>query len=472
MRDPFRIQLHLNSIPVEEVDISTESRHTLYSILRGLQELFPHRKEITNLIVKSFCKNVKSTRGAPGMTGWQILVMIALRLHKDCSFDTLEVEFNENKIVRAMLELDADDDFRFSSKTLSENFRKLSPEMLETCNEFVLGKAMTRLNDDGKTVRSDSFACQTNIHYPTDQYLLYDAVRKVLELGHRFFGSNNSVWRQSKHLIKGMKRDVRKVSLSKRGGGKDKAKRIKKAYKKILSRASHVMSMTSEIIMPTNENVIVEKHSHFFSYTELLEKAFSLTWRRTQEGEKIESAEKILSIFEPHTEWINRGKFPNPVEFGHRVVVSQSLSGMIVDYKVMDNGETDRSEVKNLISRLKEKFGKLKVCSLDKGCWYADIYKDSADSIDKLVIAKKGKPSKESSKKEHEEDFIKYRQWRSGVESLISSLARSNGLGKCKDRGELAYKRWIGAGILSRNLITFGTALLEEDKKRNTNIAS
>jgi len=472
MRDPFRIQLHLNSIPVEEVALSTKSRHTLYPILRGLQELFPHRKEITNLIVESFCKNVKATRGAPGMTGWQILVMIALRLHKDYSFDTLEVEFNENKTVRAILELDVDDDFIFSSKTLSENFRKVSPKILEACNKFILDKAMTSLGDDGKTVRSDSFACQTNIHYPTDQYLLCDAVRKVLKIGHRSFGATHSIWRQSEHLIQKMKREARKVSLSKRGGWKNKEGRVKKAYKKLLNRASHVASMATDTMGSIGENIISEKHSEFLSYTVLLDKSFSLTWRRTQEGENIESSEKILSIFEPHTEWINRGKFPNPVEFGHRVVVSQSLSGMIVDYKVMDNGETDRSEVKKLIYRLKQKFGKLKVCSLDKGYWYADIYEESTDDVEQLVIAKKGKPSKKSSKREHEEDFVKYRQWRSGVESLISSLARSNGLGKCKDRGKFAYKRWVAAGILTRNLITFGTALLEEDKKRNTNIAS
>jgi hypothetical protein len=436
-----------------------------------MQELFPSGKDITKLIVEKLCDKVTSFRGAPGMTGWQILMMVALRLHKSYSFDDLEVEFNENKTVRAMLELDEDDKTRFSSKTLAENFRKLSPETLDVCNQFVLEKAMSRLGDDGKTVRADSFACQVNIHYPTDQYLLFDAARKVLEIGHRAFGPQDG-WRQSEHLIRKMKQGARKVSMSKRGGGKGKADRVKKAYKKLLNRASYIMFLASETVNSISEDSILENHTEFLSYTVLLDKAFSLTWRRTQEGEDIDSAEKILSVFEPHTEWINRGKFPNPVEFGHRVVVAQSLTGLIVDYRTMDNGDTDRSEVRNLITRLREKFGKLRVCSLDKGYWYADVYKDSADDVEQLTLPKKGKASKESYEREHEDEFIKNRLWRAGVESLISSLQRSNGLNKCRDRGYTAYKRWIAAGVLTRNLITLGTALLEEDKNRKINLTS
>ena len=138
------------------------------------------------------------------MTCWQLLILLALRTRKGVSFDDLEVDFNENTVVRAMLELDPDNKRRFSSKTLSSNYRKISAETVEKCIVLISDIALPILGDDGKSIREDSFVCQTNIHFPTDQYLVYDAGRKVLSLGRKVFGPQNG-WRQSNHLEKRLK---------------------------------------------------------------------------------------------------------------------------------------------------------------------------------------------------------------------------------------------------------------------------
>ena len=458
MRDLFRIQYHLDSIPVPEIKFPSNSRSRLYAILRSLQEIYPQRERILTLISNDIEKATKR-RGPKGMTCWQLLILLALRTRKRVSYDDLEVEFNENATVRAMLELDPDSTKRFSSRTLSANYRKISSETIDKCIGLISDIALPIFGDDGKSIRADSFVCQTNIHFPTDQYLVYDAGRKVLSLGNKIFGPQNG-WRQSSHLEKNLKTLAREVSLSKRGGGKGKATRVKRAYAKLIKLGKKIYTLSNE--SASNEN---KEHSELIHYSVLLEVAIDITWRRTQNNEKIENSEKLLSVFETHTQLINRGKIPLPIEFGHRVVVSQSISGMIVDFRVMDKGLTDRDETDMLIERLFKKFGKLKVCSVDKGYWYADIYETNEHKVELLVAPKKGKSSKKSYDREHEDSFIENRKWRSGVESLISALQRADGLDKCRDRGYEGYKRWVSSGVLQRNLITFGTYLLEIGKK-------
>jgi transposase, IS5 family len=90
--------------------------------------------------------------------------------------------------------------------------------------------------------------------------------------------------------------------------------------------------------------------------------------RRVLNGEKIENTEKLLSIFERETEWINREKFPLPYEFGHRVFLAEGKSGIILDYSVGPK-KSDLSELSPMLERLNHKYGQLNMISLDKGFW-------------------------------------------------------------------------------------------------------
>jgi hypothetical protein len=143
MRHPFRHQLTLNATPVEDIEVPLHRRNSLYPLLLAIQQLFIHHRHLTHKIVAdvSFGKDPK--KGAPGMTGWQILMLIVLRSHGGYSFDEMEVMFNQDRLIRQFLELDYYDDItHFDTDTLQQNYKKVSPETIQSIGEVLLKRAM------------------------------------------------------------------------------------------------------------------------------------------------------------------------------------------------------------------------------------------------------------------------------------------------------------------------------------------
>lgn len=474
MRESFRNQPYLFETPIPDLEIPKGNRHPLYAAINALQWIYPHRKDICDSLTNDLCRGQSTYRGAPGMSGWQVLVLGVIRMIHERNFDEIALFFNEMPLMRKLLELHEEDDFLFSPKTLQDNWGRISSESIENINRRIIDLAVANGMEDGKVVRADSFACKRPIHYPTDQSVVYDAARKLIEACHKTFGACNG-WRQAEHNKKKAKRLQHKVSQSKRGGGKGKATRVKSAYRRQLQHARGLLEKVEESLHTLDEQGAIDSidTDAFEGYNEIvwwyswLQRVTGLAWRRTQLGEEIENYDKILSIFEPETELINRGKFPNPIEFGHRVALAQGLSGLIVDYSVMGKGQTDRHELIPLLKRLSSRFGKLNSFTADKGYWFKECIEESSQFVEQAVLPKKGKRNKEESDREHSDSFIEMRRWRSGVESVISCSVRINGLGLCRDKGMEGYRRWVGTGVLARNLITLGRILLEQDRHRD-----
>ena len=175
----------------------------------------------------------------------------------------------------------------------------------------------------------------------------------------------------------------------------------------------------------------------------------------------------MFSIFEPHTELIHRGKFPTPIEYGHRVFVAEGKSGMILDHRVMENGVLDQHETLPILKRLFERYGKLKVLSLDKSYNIKgfDPHKET-DKVNLFALPSKGYKNKEKKELESSEEFVEARKWRAGVESCIGALMRGNGADLCRDKHVHGYRRWVSACVLSRNLITLGRILISDELKQ------
>lgn len=460
MRPLFRFQYSLASIPVVEVEIPDDSRHAYYALGRSLQWLYPQSQSLTEKILRDVSGGKKTHRGAPGMSGWQILVLVAVRMSRDLSFDDTAMEFNEHRFLRRLLEIDDHDEKRFSAQTLQNNFSRLRPETLDEILFWVTDLMAKVGIEDGQQVRGDSFVCGRPIHYPTDQAILSDGARKIISLCHQHVGPQHG-WRQAEHLGRKIKRLCRQVGMSKRGKKTGRGNRIQAAYRELIKASEEIGSKALETIeaglLPQE---IVAQVVH---YLMLLDYGIELVVRRIMDGQDIANKEKLLSIFEHETELINRGKIPVAFEYGHRVYVAQGKSGMIVDWRVMDGGATDASEFEKLLARLKNRYGKIKALSLDKGFWVHDAIKLAEDSVELLAMSKKGGRDAAARERESNPEFIELRKWRSGIESLISSLVRCNGLKCCKDKGMVAFRRWVLAAILTRNLVTLGR-LLEEGR--------
>jgi len=187
--------------------------------------------------------------------------------------------------------------------------------------------------------------------------------------------------------------------------------------------------------------------------------------RRLLKGEIIPSAEKVYSVFEPHTEWINKWK--RTPELGNTVLITTNQYHLIMDYKIMFN-EKDASQIKPLLNRLHLNYSNQTIESLstDKGFYSKGNYTACVNAgINKVIMPKKGKPNKAEYEREHEETFIKLRNKHSAVESNINMLEH-HGLNRCMDKGKPHLERYVALSVLAYNLHIVGNELAKRKREK------
>jgi transposase, IS5 family len=182
------------------------------------------------------------------------------------------------------------------------------------------------------------------------------------------------------------------------------------------------------------------------------------------QGEKIPHEEKIFSLFEPETQWINKGKTWPPVELGHKVLITTDQNQLVLDYKVMSQ-PSDQLETLPLAKRLFERYGEdaFGSMSFDKGFSQEETRKELEEKVNVVVMPKKGRRHAEDRARETAPAFLRHKDQHSAIESEINSLEH-HGLNRCPDKGIRGYKRYVGLGILAYNLHLIGKQLLA--KKR------
>ena len=190
-------------------------------------------------------------------------------------------------------------------------------------------------------------------------------------------------------------------------------------------------------------------------------KQLDLVERRLLRGETIPHAEKIFSLFEPHTQWINKGKLFPPVELGHKVLLTTDQHELILDYKVMEQ-LNDVDEVIALADRLLGGYGSTAVASLsfDKGFSREEDRQLLELYIPEVVMPKRGKRNSQEQAREHQRSFAALRRKHNAIESDINALEH-HGLDRCPDKGLHGFKRYLGFGVLAYNLHKIGKRVLE-----------
>jgi len=196
-------------------------------------------------------------------------------------------------------------------------------------------------------------------------------------------------------------------------------------------------------------------------YVELTAKVLEQTRRRVVLGESVPNAEKIFSIFEPDTELINRGKTPQPVEFGHRVLVIEDQVGFLVHYQVLDNGVQDKDVAVSSVRAAQRKVGdKIESASFDRAFHTPQNQRDLAEVVAHPCVPVRGAKQAVRQQAEATIEFREGRKRHPGVESAIHGLGDGNGLDRCRDRTKQGYERYVGLGILGRNLHVLGKVVL------------
>jgi hypothetical protein len=303
--------------------------------------------------------------------------------------------------------------------------------------------------------------------------LLYDAVRQVIATSAGWCEeAGRSDWRQHAYNVRCLKKAYRRTQQVKRSRAQDEAKRaareddIRQAHEAYLALAENVLARAR-----VTRLTLIEVHQYptarftaLDDYVAHAERQIDQVRRRVLEGERIPHAEKVFSIFEPHTEWITKGKAGVPVELGLRVLVSEDQYGFILSHRVMVR-ETDDQVAVPVVEDLAKRFPNLHSVSLDKGFHSPANQQRLAEVVPLPVLPKKGKCNATEAAREADPEFRRLRRRHSAVESAINAL-EAHGLDRCPDHGLDGFKRYVALAVVGRNLHRLGAFLLAAEAER------
>lgn len=322
--------------------------------------------------------------------------------------------------------------------------------------------------------RCDSFVVETNVHYPTDINLLFDAMRKIITLTTDYAEMERlGGWRQSRYNVRQVKRAYRTAQQMKRSTSKDEVKQqkqieaIAQAHRDYIELSKNFINKSRLTLAPEVDNNNLSsmvKALEIQGFIEHAERQISQVERRVINDIAIPHEEKVFSLFQPHTEWIRKGKAGVPVELGLKVCIVESGQGYILHHRVMQN-ETDNQIAVNLITETQKSYSGFIGCSFDKGFHSPENQVELAKKLDNLTLPKKGRCNKKEKERESSEEFRTNKRKHSAVESGINAL-EVHGLDKCLDHGIAGFKRYVGLAIVARNIQKLGSELIKQTRKQ------
>lgn len=477
MRVVQNIQMKLGEIDVSQIKFDLRSRDDIPKVLRGLQYLYLDealRQKVFALLESEIAPKVAKRTGRPGMTLWSILVCGVLRLDLNADYDRLHELVNQHKTLREMLGHGLyDDDKKYAYQTLVDNVSLLTPELLDKLNQLIVegGHVVVKKGESALRGRCDSFVVETDVHFPTDINLLWDAMRKAITLTALWCESLRlSDWRQYRYNLRQLKRLMRSAQSKKRrktkAEGQQENAQMIQAYQAYIDQARcHLdkIQITLRKLSATTPTEVLQK-MEIESYLQHAERQIDQIERRVIKGEIIPHAEKVFSLFEPHTEWISKGKAGVPVELGVKVCILEDQYQFILHHHVMEK-QTDDQIAVAMVTEAKKRFPTLNACSFDKGFHSPANQTELARQLDQVTLPRKGKLSKERKEVEQSDAFVKARRTHSAVESAINAL-EVHGLDKCPDHGIEGFKRYVALAIVARNIRRIGDILWQQDVER------
>lgn len=316
--------------------------------------------------------------------------------------------------------------------------------------------------------RCDSFVFETNVHYPTDINLLLDAMRKSILLTAELCKNHElSSWRQAKHNVSQIKKLMRQAQNRKKARSKVEEVReeqedlCKEAHQKLIDASQKTLEKLEETFLTLRKKSLSLQDELLVNEIEAFMKhgvrQIEQIERRVIKEETIPHDEKVFSLFEPHTEWISKGKAGVPVEFGVKVCSLEDRHQFILHHQIMRH-QADVDVCVDMVKGAKKRFPALASVSFDRGFHSKENQEELKKELPFFALPKKGKLSKQTKEAQNTEDFKKARHKHAAVESAINAL-EVHGLDVCPDRGFAAFERYTALAVLARNIQHLGNII-------------
>ncbi len=490
MRTVQEIQLTLGRTAIEDIDLDVRSRDDIPAILLGIQ--FIYRTEELRDRVFALLESrilglgessgnggngengsdpsagesgkINPAVGRPGMQLWNILVPGLLKQGLNCDCDRVTELANKHADVRRFLGLNATlDEQVFSYRTVNRNPKLLTPDLLAEINQLVVqeGHALAGCEEgDSLKARRDSFVVETNVHYPTDVSLLWDALRCLIRtIAPLCKGRGIAGWRQSARLLKTLKQEFNRVRQAKRRQANPE--RVRSYLEAALEIARRAEGALAALARAGEDQGTLRAARSYLGCVQLLADPVE---RRVLRGEKIPHEEKVFSIFEEHTRWCVKGKAGVPVEPGVPVCIVESEHRFVMNHEVMWKG-SDADVAVGIVEGAQGLYAGLSSCSFDKDFHSPANRTRLAELLSCNAMRRKGRLSKAAKATEGAPEFVAARQAHPAVESAINNL-ECRGLDRVMDRGAEGFERMIGLAVLAANVHRVGRIVRDRERDR------
>jgi hypothetical protein len=479
MRKAFERQRRLDCPSVSNVSLNLHCRNETIPILRALQHIYSTPK-VRDSILRAIARDVngtsKATRGRPGLSYWEILVLAGARLGCGYNYDELQDLAENHRALRQVMGIGdwqsaKKDQKRFDWRRIESNLTLLCPETIEHINQAIIAEGHRLEPQAAETVRGDSFVVETNIHYPTDSSLIVDGLRKVLGLAVQLAGLFGLCgWRQHKHLYRKARELARQIDRIAARKGNGYQERLKQPYRELLEMADLLLTRAEthrETVRKYGTGGGAEAlalDADLETFLQRTRHICDLARRRVLQGETIANHEKLFSIFETHTQLYKRGKAAEPLQFGRLVLVFEDGAGFITHHHLLPRDQSDRDVVvAQTRTAQKRHGGQIRRGSFDRGFHSPKVQDELAKILEHPCVPMPGSKQAVEQEQTASIEFRNARQSHPGIESAIGALQSGNGLKRCRDRTEKGFARYIGLGVLGRNLHVLGKLLIARE---------
>jgi IS5 family transposase len=410
------------------------------------------------------CKKSK-TRGRPGTPADVILRLLLLKHIRDWSFEELEREVRANLVYRQFTRIGGGK--VPDNKSISRFSRQLGPTVVEQLHQRIVAIAREKKIIQGRKLRVDTTVVETNIHFPTDSTLLGDGVRVLTRVMKKVTQVAGNVGTAMRDRMRSVKRRILEIARASRDVSEKGKEKRKVAYGKLLEITSRVVGQaqrfSTEIarhIKRGPRKILQKARRQLDEMIPRVQQVMRQTRQRVLGGDT-RAEGKIVSVFEPQTEVIRKGKAGKPNEFGKLVKIQEAENQIVTHYEVFDERPSDSALLTPSIERHIEQFGHAPDLAAADAGFFSAANEAEAEKLGVPRVAVPSRSTKSPQRRQRQKQrwFRKAQKWRTGCEGRISILKRRHGISRSRYKGIDGMRRFVGLSVIADNLINIGRLL-------------
>src|SRR5216684_1153005 len=425
----------------------------LEPLLDAISKFLDSQHEMIERVRRDLVRGLKKPRkGRRGLTAPQVLRSLVVMRVKNWDYRELRERIDDGVTLRQFTDFYCDPVPKHDA--FNRGFNRLTPQTLKAINDLVVQAAVGLGLEDGAKLRVDTTVVETDIHHPTDNTLLWDVVRVVTRLVGRL--AKALKMRRIKGFRDRRRSAHRRMYEIQRMTTRQRQERQTTIYRALIGIAEDVVASAKTALENTATmrgkdllaamaiDAIRDEIAH---YCGLGERVIDQARRRVLEGEQVPNAEKIYSIFEPHTDLIKRGKVRTPVEFGHKVFLAESAKGLITQYEVLKGNPSDEVHVAPSLKRHRRAFRRApELYGADRGFFSEHNVTVCVQGAVKTICIPQRGGSKTPQRQAYERSaaFKQGQRFRAGIEGRISVLMRGRGMKRCLAEGAERFALFVG----------------------------